>query len=42
MGGMLTSVRECRRAEIDALHATYGACTPDSGFDGVENADAGR
>jgi CubicO group peptidase (beta-lactamase class C family) len=27
-----------RRADLDALHATLGACAPGSGFDRVENA----
>lgn len=30
--------KERRRAELDELHATVGACTPGSGFDNVENA----
>ena len=38
----LDVARERRRAEIDALHATYGACAPGSGFDVVENALRGR
>jgi hypothetical protein len=34
--------KERRRAELDALHDTYGACTPGSGFDTVENALRGQ
>jgi CubicO group peptidase (beta-lactamase class C family) len=34
--------KERRRAELDALHATYGACTAGSGFDTVENALRGQ
>jgi hypothetical protein len=34
--------KERRRAELDALYATYGACTAGSGFDTVENALRGQ
>ncbi len=34
----LDQTRERRRAEIDRLHATVGACAAGSGFDHVENA----
>ena len=38
----LDRTRERRRAEIDALRAEVGACTPGSGFDSVENALRGQ
>ena len=38
----LDRTKERRRAEIDALRASVGACTPGSGFDSVENALRGR
>jgi CubicO group peptidase (beta-lactamase class C family) len=34
----LDRTKERRRAEIDALRASVGACTPGSGFNSVENA----
>jgi hypothetical protein len=38
----LDQTRERRRAEIEALRAKVGACTPASGFDAVENALRGQ
>jgi CubicO group peptidase (beta-lactamase class C family) len=38
----LDRTKDRRRAEIDALRAEVGACTPGSGFDSVENALRGR
>jgi CubicO group peptidase (beta-lactamase class C family) len=38
----LDRTKERRRAEIDALRASVGACTPGSGFDSVENALRGQ
>jgi len=38
----LDQSKDRRRAEIDRLRATTGACTPGSGFDYVENALRGR
>jgi CubicO group peptidase (beta-lactamase class C family) len=38
----LDRTKERRRAEIDTLRASVGACTPGSGFDSVENALRGR
>jgi CubicO group peptidase (beta-lactamase class C family) len=38
----LDQTAERRRAAIDALRETVGACTPGSGFDSVENALRGR
>ena len=34
----LDTSKDRRRAEIERLRATVGACTPGSGFDNVENA----
>jgi CubicO group peptidase (beta-lactamase class C family) len=34
--------KDRRRAEIEGLRTTYGACTPATGFDVVENALRGR
>ena len=38
----LDRTKDRRRAEIDALRARVGACTPGSGFDSVENALRGQ
>ena len=38
----LDRTKERRRAEIEALRAAVGACTPGSGFDSVENALRGQ
>ena len=38
----LDQSKDRRRAEIERLHETVGACTPGSGFDVVENALRGR
>lgn len=38
----LDQSKDRRRAEIDRLRATVGACTPGSGFDSVENALRGQ
>jgi CubicO group peptidase (beta-lactamase class C family) len=38
----LDQSKERRRAELGALHARYGACTPGGGFDVVENALRGQ
>jgi len=38
----LDRTKERRRAEIDALRASVGACTPANGFDFVENALRGQ
>jgi CubicO group peptidase (beta-lactamase class C family) len=38
----LDRTKERRRADIDTLRASVGACTPGSGFDSVENALRGR
>lgn len=38
----LDRARERRRADLDALQAQYGSCSPGSGFDVVENALRGR
>jgi len=38
----LDQSKDRRRAEIEKLHDTYGACTPGTGFDFVENALRGR
>jgi hypothetical protein len=34
--------KDRRRADIDRLHESVGACTPGTGFDFVENALRGR
>jgi hypothetical protein len=38
----LDQSRERRRAELDGFRAQYGACTPGSSFDVVENALRGQ
>jgi hypothetical protein len=38
----LDVAKDRRRAEIESLRAAYGACTPPSEFDDVENALRGR
>ena len=38
----LDQTSDRRRAEIEALRAKVGACTPGSGFDSIENTLRGR
>ena len=38
----LDRTKDRRRAEIEALRASVGACTPGTGFDSVENALRGQ
>ena len=38
----LDQTSDRRRAEIEALRAKVGACTPGSGFDSIENALRGQ